>query len=1043
MLHAIGVRGDGLGFGAAVTDALDDPEAGLLAMLPREDAAIPRSRLERLLAGGLRIGAVVPRIAWTVQEPGPPSAPVSPGSYEGPPLQEVLVVAASLDCSSIHGRDLWVRSLIADLAGLLGEASVTVAALDGFRCSDLALRRRGISVQCGPRDWPEWFGSQWGRFSHVFVGRDALMTPFDSWLRASQPQAFQVLALDQLPSRRIESLRPHTPLDEIDGLDFLAGVVDGRLLERIAGSQGVICAAEGDAARIAATNPGLPVAHLAPPVASAAQADAQAFGDRNGIALIAADGADVVAGNEDAAFRAITEVIDPIRTRWPSLRVSVVTDSPTPLLVQWMAERGLEIWPTAACHEVLAGSRLALALHPAGTGGADTILACLRARTPFIATAVAATGLDLGGLHERCVFDDPHDAQVAAGQLLRDETTWLGAQAALDDLISRCSRRDRTESLRGLLLDVGLDARARPARWPDEPPPNCGARGRCNPPPPLRPAGATSRMADPFHGASGPRDEAERYRQWQERYGPTGQALDDFRREVAQLNHQPLISVVMPVYDPDPDTLLASIRSLRDQVYDRWELCIADDGSARPGTAEVLDRLAQDPSVRLARPVRPRGAAATANAALELAEGEFVAFMDHDALLKPHALAQVARWLDSDPAIDFLYTDEDKIDHQGRLQGPHLKPGWSPDLLMSMNYIGHLSVARRSLVKTVGGLRPDYEGSEDYDLLLRMTEQTPRIAHIPEPLYTARAGAKPPSATSAKRALADALTRRGVAGSIEDTPIPAVFRTRYAIPGQPRAAIIIPTKDAIELLRPCIESIFELSTYGNSEIVVVDNDSRDGATLEFLEHAPVKVVRYPHRFNYARQMNLAAASVEADVLVFLNNDTKVITPDWLEALLEHAMRPEVGAVGGRLFYASGRVQHEGILVGAAGRWAWNVDHHGYFMRGDVVRNVSAVTGACTAMRSTVYARLGGNDERLRVTYNDVDICLRARQAGYEVVYTPYAELFHYEGATRAGREHEGDGPLFGRRWRALELVDPYHSPLFTRDCLDDGFLLAL
>ncbi len=422
------------------------------------------------------------------------------------------------------------------------------------------------------------------------------------------------------------------------------------------------------------------------------------------------------------------------------------------------------------------------------------------------------------------------------------------------------------------------------------------------------------------------------------------------------------------------------------------------------------------------------------------ADGDYVTFLDHDDLLKPHALAQVARWLHADPTLDLIYSDEDKVGEDGELYDPHPKPDYSPDQLMNHNYMSHLTVLRRSLLEDLGGLRSEYDGSQDHDLMLRVAELTDRVAHIPEPLYTWRAvagsaaavvDAKPYALEASRRAIGDAIGRRGYDGRVDTTKLPGCYRARYDLPGQPRVSIIIPTKDRGDMLRRCIEGVLELSTYRNFEILVIDNQSTDPATLGYLAKGPLRVIRYPHRFNYARMMNFAARSVDCDALLFLNNDTKVISREWIEALLEHAMRPEVGAVGGRLYFPNGLPQHEGIMVGAWGGWAGNIDFNGFWNRGDLIRNASAVTGACTMIRPSVYWRVGGNDERLRVAYNDVDLCLRIRQAGYEVVYTPYAELYHYESASRSGYEHPMDGPLFGARWLPRATIDPYYSPMLS------------
>ncbi|MGH3493139.1 MAG: glycosyltransferase family 2 protein, partial [Sciscionella sp.] len=529
------------------------------------------------------------------------------------------------------------------------------------------------------------------------------------------------------------------------------------------------------------------------------------------------------------------------------------------------------------------------------------------------------------------------------------------------------------------------------------------------------------------------------------------------REESIDLRHLPtdgpLLSLVVPVYRPSLWYFRESVQSVVAQTYQNWELCLCDDGSGDPELTAAMDEMAAaDPRIRVMALEQNGGISRATNKALAAANGEFVVLLDHDDMLDPEALAEIASVVLAESDVDIIYTDEDKLDELDRPCQPHFKPDWDPDMLLSFPYLGHVTAIRHELILRIGGFRPEFDGSQDYDLLLRVTELTDRIAHIPEPLYSWRAvegsaardaDAKPYAAEAAKRALADALGRRGVGGSIEPTRFPTFYRTRYTVLGKPRVSIIIPTRDGLHLLEPCVQSILERSTYSNYEIVVVDNQSSEGSTLEFLARSPVRVIRYPHRFNYSRQMNLAASSAESDVLLFLNNDTEVITPEWIEALLEHAMRPDVGAVGGRLYYTDGRVQHEGILVGAAGGWAWNVDHGGYFARGDLVRNLSAVTGACTMIRSTVYDRIGGNDERLRIAYNDVDICLRVRQAGLQVVYTPYAELFHHEGATRKGYEDDVDGPFFGERWQVLSSIDPYHSPWFLNNRTDTAFLLAL
>jgi GT2 family glycosyltransferase len=298
--------------------------------------------------------------------------------------------------------------------------------------------------------------------------------------------------------------------------------------------------------------------------------------------------------------------------------------------------------------------------------------------------------------------------------------------------------------------------------------------------------------------------------------------------------------------------------------------------------------------------------------------------------------------------------------------------------------------------------------------------------------FAADVGSKPYAISAAERALAAALARRGYdGGSVETVSDVGRYRVHFPLPGRPKVTVVIPTRDRVDLLRRCIDSIVGRSTYDHYEIVVVDNRTTDPGTLGYLASAPWRVIRYPLPFNYARITNLAAVLVETDALLFLNNDTEVISPGWIEAMLEHAMRPEVGAVGARLLFGDGTPQHEGITVGTWGDWANNVDHRGYFHRGEMVRNTSAVTGACCMIRPSVYHHVGGADPSLRVAYNDVDLCLRLRSAGYEIVYTPYAELYHHEGSTRRDYQHHEDAPRFRDRWDPRAVLDPYYSPVFS------------
>ena len=535
-------------------------------------------------------------------------------------------------------------------------------------------------------------------------------------------------------------------------------------------------------------------------------------------------------------------------------------------------------------------------------------------------------------------------------------------------------------------------------------------------------------------------DPNEQYQLWLRTHALTPDRIEAIQRKSAQLSHRPKVSIIMPVYNTEPSWLRAAIESVCGQLYDNWELCIADDGSEKESTRALLrDYQQRDKRIKVKYLKVNSGISAASNEALAMASGEFFGLLDHDDELKADALYEVVKLLNKDPDLDFIYSDEDKKDMNGRLVEPFFKPDWSPDLLMSVNYVTHLSVFRKEIVDRVGGFRQAYDGSQDYDLVLRVSELTDKVAHIAQPLYSWRkvpgstsgeADAKQFAVRAAKAALRDALTRRGYTGEVLDGLVRTRYRVRYDIVGDPKVAIIIPTRDRLDMLSRCVESIRRKSSYRNFEIIVVDNDSREQRTLDYLSSFDGRVVRYPHEFNFAKIINMGAREAEgADALLFLNNDTEVISAEWIEAMLEHAQRPEVAAVGARLLYPDGRIQHEGVIIGLAGGSAGNVDHGGYFGMGDTIRNCSSVTAACMMTRPQAFWDIGGFEERLRVAFNDVDFCLRARAKDYLIVYTPYALLYHYESASRGKLHPMEDEQFFRDRWgNPGEYRDPYYNP---------------
>ena len=525
-----------------------------------------------------------------------------------------------------------------------------------------------------------------------------------------------------------------------------------------------------------------------------------------------------------------------------------------------------------------------------------------------------------------------------------------------------------------------------------------------------------------------------RYRIWRQRTAITEAKARGIQKAALGLRYRPKISIIVPVYNPEPNWLRDAIESVRRQLYDNWELCLADDASTKPGVRPLLTEYERDPRIKVVYQPKNQGISAASNAALALADGEYVAFLDHDDELNPDALYQVVQLLNDGGEFDFIYSDEDKRDPGGALVSPFFKPDWSPDLQNSSNYVTHFSVYRREIVEEAGGFRTEFDGSQDYDLALRVTERTDRIGHVRKVLYTwrmvpgsaaASSEAKPYAYEAAKKALTESLNRRGIDGWVEDGKTMGWYRIRYRIPGEPLVSAIIPTRDRADLLAKCLDKLQD-SSYERIEIIVVDNGSVEEATRDLLNSRDLKVVRDGGDFNFSRLINAGANAAKGDYLLLLNNDVEAINDDWVEAMLEHAQRPEIGVVGARLLYPTGRPQHEGVALGIGGTFAGHVDWRDYLGLSHAVRNCSAVTAAAALTRRSVFDELGGFDEAFRVAYGDVDYCLRARERGYLVVYTPYAALYHHESATRGNNHPPEDETLARKRWG--QLVDPYYSP---------------
>jgi GT2 family glycosyltransferase len=548
------------------------------------------------------------------------------------------------------------------------------------------------------------------------------------------------------------------------------------------------------------------------------------------------------------------------------------------------------------------------------------------------------------------------------------------------------------------------------------------------------------------------------YATWTKRYdGLSSADRRAIKEHVGRFPKKPLISIVTPVYNPSAAHLREAIESVRDQLYPHWELCLVDDASSAKHVRPLLARYARkDARIKVRFREKNGGIGAASNDALGLTKGEFVALLDDDDVLASAALYFVALEINRHPEARLFYSDEDKLDIMGRRGNAHFKPDWNPTLFLAQNFFSHLGVFRSELIKEVG-FRVGFEGSQDYDLVLRCVEKvTPeQIRHIPRILYHWRMSeksaalnfnAKPHARAAAIKAIEEHLARRQIAAEVTNSGDEDFRRIRYALPNdKPWVSIIIATRDLVELLQPCVESFLDRTTYPNFELLLIDNHSQDRAALSFLETMErdprVRVLRREEAFNFGRLNNFAVSQVKSDFVALLNNDLTVINPDWLEEMVGQALQPKVGAVGARLIYPDDRIQHAGVILGGGGVAAHAHKglprlNHGYFSRAILVQDLSAVTAACMLVRREAYLAVGGFDEEhLKVAFNDVDFCLRLRERGYRIVYTPYAEFYHHESASRGledtVRKHarfEAEIDYMHQRWGETLERDPAYNP---------------
>ena len=534
---------------------------------------------------------------------------------------------------------------------------------------------------------------------------------------------------------------------------------------------------------------------------------------------------------------------------------------------------------------------------------------------------------------------------------------------------------------------------------------------------------------------------------------PDEAALEKQRHH--HFEYSPLISVAVPAYRTPEKFLAQMIDSLLAQTYGNWELCIANGSPEDSAMKKVLEEYTKkDSRIRVSELTENKGIAGNTNAALEMAQGEFVGLLDHDDLLAPNALYEIVRALDEDRNLDAVYTDEDKVTTElDEHFQPHLKPDFNLDLLRSNNYICHFFVVRRSIVQKVGGFCQEFDGAQDHDFIFRCIETAEKVGHIPEILYHWRThkastadnpASKMYAFDAGKRAIEAHLKRTGTEGIVSHTPDLGFFRVKYPVQGQPLVSVIIPNKDEKETLKACIDSIREKTEYPNYEIIIVENNSTTDEIFQYykeLSQDPrIRLLRWKKEFNYSAINNYGVRHANGEYLLFLNNDVTVITPGWIKELLGVCQRPEVGAAGVKLIYPDNTIQHAGCVIGLGGIAGhmfvdMPANRTGYLHKASILQDMSAVTAACMMMKRTAFEEAGGFTEKLSVAFNDVDLCLKVRKNHKLIVYDPYVQLYHMESKTRGAEDNKEKVRRFQEeieymRCQWLDILkkgDPYYN----------------
>lgn len=553
------------------------------------------------------------------------------------------------------------------------------------------------------------------------------------------------------------------------------------------------------------------------------------------------------------------------------------------------------------------------------------------------------------------------------------------------------------------------------------------------------------------------------YRAWLKRHTPSGQILKMQRER--KFKYSPKISIVVPLYKTPEKYLTEMIESIRKQTYGNWELCLSDGSGEASPIQQILKQYEEkDQRIKVVHNERQLRISDNTNEALKITTGDFIAFADHDDMLAPDALYECVNLLNKEPDTEIIYTDEDKVDMNGRDNFmPNFKSDFNLDMLRCTNYICHLFVVKRNVYEAAGMLNAAYDGAQDFDFVLRCIEKSSRIKHIPKILYHWRAhkdstaenpDSKNYAYVAGKNAVQAHYNRVGIPAEVHETEYKGFYRSKYRVVGRPLISVIIPNKDHIDDLEKCITSLEERNTYKNFEIIIVENNSEEKETFSYYQelekdNSKVKVVFWEGKeFNYSAINNFGVEQASGEYLLFLNNDTEIVNMGCIEELLGYCQRSDVGAVGARMYYEDGTIQHAGVIIGlggVAGHAFSKASHEdpGYFGRIIIAQNYNAVTAACMLIKKSVFYEVGGFDEKFAVAFNDVDLCLRIRKAGYLIVYNPYAELNHYESKSRGYEDtpekmkrFNSEISRFERRWKKiLNNGDPYYNPNLT---LEEG-----